>query len=426
MKVKKLPNVLALHLKRFKYQEEAQKFIKLTYRVAFPFELRLFNTVDDAENADRLYELFAIVVHIGGGPHHGHYTTIIHSQASWFLYDDDNVESIKESEIPKYFGESSVGAGYVLFYQASDMKGEGSVGTPESESPPQKRVSIGGDSSNAGSSIPEEIPRMKAAEEVLAAQSALESMLSHKAEVTSPSASVETRSPKNGHTLRRPKSEKNIPAKLGLTTDHPPPPVPKVPSTSTKRPKTGDGTLGISSIFKKRTQDPLPSSPQLPNTLGPSHAPKHGHSRALSALETKPMVARSTPLNGSASHSPQDSLPKPPRRVKARPSTAIPPIPTPKQSLTDLYAPSSLTPNLAPPSTATKETTRDGVLRPLSAHNPLPPLRTTPSPEMVSPLASPPSNNITAPLKKAARKMSLSSMSIPIKFGGLGRRERER
>lgn len=65
MKIKKLPNVLALHLKRFKYQEDAQKYVKLTYRIAFPLELRLFNTVDDATDPDRLYELFAIVVHIG-------------------------------------------------------------------------------------------------------------------------------------------------------------------------------------------------------------------------------------------------------------------------------------------------------------------------------------------------------------------------
>ena len=65
MKIKKLPNILALHLKRFKFQEDVQKYIKLNYRVAFPHELRLFNTVDDLENADRLYSLFAIVVHIG-------------------------------------------------------------------------------------------------------------------------------------------------------------------------------------------------------------------------------------------------------------------------------------------------------------------------------------------------------------------------
>lgn len=65
MKIKKLPNVLALHLKRFKIQEEDGKYIKLAYRVAFPLELRLFNTVDDAQDPDRLYRLFAIVVHIG-------------------------------------------------------------------------------------------------------------------------------------------------------------------------------------------------------------------------------------------------------------------------------------------------------------------------------------------------------------------------
>lgn len=45
MKVKKLPKILALHLKRFKYMEQLQRYAKLSYRVVFPFELRLFNTV---------------------------------------------------------------------------------------------------------------------------------------------------------------------------------------------------------------------------------------------------------------------------------------------------------------------------------------------------------------------------------------------
>jgi ubiquitin carboxyl-terminal hydrolase 12/46 len=43
MRIKKLPQILALHLKRFKYVEN--RFKKLNYRVVFPFELRLFNTV---------------------------------------------------------------------------------------------------------------------------------------------------------------------------------------------------------------------------------------------------------------------------------------------------------------------------------------------------------------------------------------------
>ncbi|KAL5494820.1 hypothetical protein ACEPAI_282 [Sanghuangporus weigelae] len=121
MKIKRLPNVLALHLKRFKYQEDVGKYIKLAYRVAFPLELRLFNTADDAIDPDRLYGLFAIVVHIGNGPHHGHYVAIVKSGASWLVFDDDSVDSIKESDISKYFGDSNSGSAYVLYYQALDL-----------------------------------------------------------------------------------------------------------------------------------------------------------------------------------------------------------------------------------------------------------------------------------------------------------------
>ena len=45
MRVKKLPHILALHLKRFKYMEQVNRYTKLSYRVVFPLELRLFNTV---------------------------------------------------------------------------------------------------------------------------------------------------------------------------------------------------------------------------------------------------------------------------------------------------------------------------------------------------------------------------------------------
>ncbi|KAI8096828.1 uncharacterized protein BX664DRAFT_324975 [Halteromyces radiatus] len=122
MKIKKLPNILALHLKRFKYQEQLQKYVKLTYRVVFPFELRLFNTCDDTEDADRLYELWACVIHIGSGPHHGHYVTIIKSNGQWMLFDDDEVTNIQEEDIQKYFSDlPGSGSGYVLFYQAVNL-----------------------------------------------------------------------------------------------------------------------------------------------------------------------------------------------------------------------------------------------------------------------------------------------------------------
>uniref|UniRef100_V5F0Z0 Ubiquitin carboxyl-terminal hydrolase n=1 Tax=Kalmanozyma brasiliensis (strain GHG001) TaxID=1365824 RepID=V5F0Z0_KALBG len=122
MKIKKLPNVLALHLKRFKYEETVQRFVKLAYRVVFPLELRLFNTSDDAEDPDRLYELSGIVVHIGAGPHHGHYIAVIKVGDRWVQFDDDVVTYIDEAEICKYYGDRpGLGSAYVLFYQAVDL-----------------------------------------------------------------------------------------------------------------------------------------------------------------------------------------------------------------------------------------------------------------------------------------------------------------
>jgi ubiquitin C-terminal hydrolase len=91
MKIKKLPNILAIHLKRFKYREEDEIFCKLSCRVPFQEELRLFNTAEKAENADRLYKLCAIIVHIGGGPQSGHYIAVAKSQNEWFSFDDEEV-----------------------------------------------------------------------------------------------------------------------------------------------------------------------------------------------------------------------------------------------------------------------------------------------------------------------------------------------
>ncbi|KAF8940005.1 hypothetical protein BGZ58_008050 [Dissophora ornata] len=122
MKIQVLPNILSLHLKRFKYQEALQKYVKLSYRVSFPMELRLFNTVDDMEDPDRIYDLNAFVVHVGSGPHHGHYVAVVKDQDRWLLFDDETVETIDESDIHRYFGDSAqLGSGYVLFYQARDL-----------------------------------------------------------------------------------------------------------------------------------------------------------------------------------------------------------------------------------------------------------------------------------------------------------------
>jgi ubiquitin carboxyl-terminal hydrolase 9/13 len=59
---------LALHLKRFKYiwSDGAVGMRKLSYRINFGRDLKLFNMSEDSETPDRLYELIAVLVHIGG------------------------------------------------------------------------------------------------------------------------------------------------------------------------------------------------------------------------------------------------------------------------------------------------------------------------------------------------------------------------
>jgi len=125
MRVKSLPTILALHLKRFKYMEQYNRHIKVSHRVVFPLELRLFNTSDDAVNPDRMYDLVAVVVHCGSGPNRGHYISIVKSCGFWLVFDDDLVDKIEPSAIEDFFGltadiQKSSETGYILFYQSLD------------------------------------------------------------------------------------------------------------------------------------------------------------------------------------------------------------------------------------------------------------------------------------------------------------------
>ncbi|KAJ5086759.1 Peptidase C19 ubiquitin carboxyl-terminal hydrolase 2 [Penicillium alfredii] len=124
MKIKRLPRVLALHLKRFKYTEDLQRLQKLFHRVVYPYHLRLFNTTDDAEDPDRLYELYAVVVHIGGGPYHGHYVAIIKTEdRGWLLFDDELVEPVDKNYVRNFFGDKpGLACAYVLFYQETTLE----------------------------------------------------------------------------------------------------------------------------------------------------------------------------------------------------------------------------------------------------------------------------------------------------------------
>ena len=144
MRIKRLPNVLALHLKRFKYFEQHQRFKKLSYRVDFPFELPMPHEVcvggarGASAEPERLYRLFAVIVHAGSGPNHGHYVALVRSHQHWVCFDDVDVSLVDEAQVQTYFGSSqdTIGAtetGYLLFYEAVEWD---SSGDPPASGPP--------------------------------------------------------------------------------------------------------------------------------------------------------------------------------------------------------------------------------------------------------------------------------------------------
>lgn len=119
-KFKRLPQCLILHLKRFQYLEQQQSFIKRCDRVVFPMQLKILNTVPECLEADQLYELFAIVVHIGTGIRYGHYIAIIKKKHTWYVYDDDHVTEISEEQLQLTYGSTYTTGNqdaYLLFYQ---------------------------------------------------------------------------------------------------------------------------------------------------------------------------------------------------------------------------------------------------------------------------------------------------------------------
>ncbi|ORY66143.1 uncharacterized protein BCR38DRAFT_173778 [Pseudomassariella vexata] len=124
MKIKRLPKVLALHLKRFKYTEDYSRLQKLFHRVVYPYQLRMFNTTDDADDPDRLYELYAVIIHIGGNAYHGHYVSVIKTEdRGWLLFDDEMVEPVDKHYVRNFFGDKpGMACAYVLFYQETTFE----------------------------------------------------------------------------------------------------------------------------------------------------------------------------------------------------------------------------------------------------------------------------------------------------------------
>ncbi|KAL6940342.1 hypothetical protein ACO0QE_004241 [Hanseniaspora vineae] len=122
-----LPKILVLHEKRYKYSERENSMIKLFDKFQYSRNLKVCTTLSNSTNDSneepvnvcKNYELHSIVIHLGGGPSHGHYVSIVkNSSLGWLLYDDESVESIDEKDVFKFAGShEDLSAAYVLFYK---------------------------------------------------------------------------------------------------------------------------------------------------------------------------------------------------------------------------------------------------------------------------------------------------------------------
>jgi ubiquitin C-terminal hydrolase len=105
----KAPSILQLHLKRFGFDRNLMRSVKLSHSVSVLPHLKV---------AGEGYTLFAAIIHSGGAGA-GHYYTLARPNAGgkWYKFDDVSVTSVDFSSVQRRCegGEGRESA-YMLFY----------------------------------------------------------------------------------------------------------------------------------------------------------------------------------------------------------------------------------------------------------------------------------------------------------------------
>eukprot|EP01016_Furgasonia_blochmanni_P016092 TRINITY_DN1912_c0_g1_i1.p1 TRINITY_DN1912_c0_g1~~TRINITY_DN1912_c0_g1_i1.p1 ORF type:complete len:709 (+),score=58.16 TRINITY_DN1912_c0_g1_i1:49-2175(+) len=111
----KLPNILVVHMKRFKFTRENRG--KIRTLVDFPIvDLDFSKLVSSVQREKPVYDLFAVSNHNGnlGG---GHYTTIAKNRdENWYVFNDRNV-----TKVENLLQELVTPDAYVLFYSKTSV-----------------------------------------------------------------------------------------------------------------------------------------------------------------------------------------------------------------------------------------------------------------------------------------------------------------
>ena len=108
LKIKSLPNVLVISLKRFDYDFKNMTKFKLNNYFEFPFELNMSEFLinkneasDKTDNKNSIYELTGITIHYGVSDY-GHYYDLIKAvNNKWYKFNDTNITEFNENDIPK-------------------------------------------------------------------------------------------------------------------------------------------------------------------------------------------------------------------------------------------------------------------------------------------------------------------------------------
>jgi ubiquitin carboxyl-terminal hydrolase 9/13 len=241
------------------------------------------------------------------------------------IFDDDSVDTIKESEIPRYFGDSNCGSAYVLYYQAVDLD----LGALGLRTAAQRQPTLSAESAEASPNLSSQVlptagpsvnPEARTSETGLATASSTSSKPSPPSPITVniPSASdvapvpvpvpaspIASGAASSKSFLRHAVSLRGLGASKPQTTQAAPPPLPPIPTSPSTQPESSSTAIE-------------PASPSIaaappPVTVGKSRAgldwSSSWFSKRRSKVEKSQEIFPASPRQASQSASDKTSRP---------------------------------------------------------------------------------------------------------------------